>query len=207
MSSISLRFPCDCNLRCKYCYSNIEKDGLTTEEIKEVIKQAVDLGARVVSIVGEGEPLLDKQRLFELIDHINSLGASTILFTNGILVCPDIARKLFDRNVTVVGTENSLRPEVQDWLSGKPDSWQKIQKGLKNLIKAGFAETTPSRLSIHTIICRQNIDEIPHMWRKWRKANIIPYVQVLAPPAGDRRRYYKELYVTPIEVGKLSIDS
>ena len=55
---VAVRLPCDCNFKCIYCYSQTERGGLYHEDILLFIKQAIDLGAKSVSFVGEGEPFL-----------------------------------------------------------------------------------------------------------------------------------------------------
>ena len=203
--SLSLRIPCQCNLQCRYCKGNLQNRGISFGQIKDVIRQAVDLGAENISIVGEGEPLLykdGKEDIFSLIDYINPLGALATVFTNNTLVTAEIAAKLFKRNTVIVAKQNSLKPDVQDYFSGK-GAWKKISAGLENLKKAGFASTNPSRLAIHTVICNQNIEEIPAMWRMWRKQNIIPYVQAFVPPVKRNSEFRKELYVKPEQAKRL----
>jgi MoaA/NifB/PqqE/SkfB family radical SAM enzyme len=205
LALLSLRVPCPCNLNCRYCYGATQGKGISFGQIKGVIGQAADLGAKCVSIVGEGEPLLyrdGKRDLFSLLDCINKAGAQAIVFTNGALVTPAIAKKLFVKDAVIVAKQNSLNPETQDYFSGT-GAYEKISQGLSNLLEAGFAATNPSRLAIHTVICKQNYAEIPDMWVQWRKQNIVPYVQVLVPPAERNREFYRELYVKPEKVREL----
>ena len=67
--SIDLEFSRDCNLNCIYCYASagkpLEKE-LTLEEIKDVIDQSIELGAKTFSLIGGGEPLI-YNNLFKVI--------------------------------------------------------------------------------------------------------------------------------------------
>jgi MoaA/NifB/PqqE/SkfB family radical SAM enzyme len=50
-----------CNLRCIYCYANSgrkRENELSLTELRGVVDQAIRLGARVVTVIGGGEPLL-----------------------------------------------------------------------------------------------------------------------------------------------------
>lgn len=120
-----------CNLRCIYCYANAgekAENELTLKETLDAIKQAYNLGARKFGIIGGGETLL-YPRLFDVIDFIRKLGASTTIFTNTTLITPKIAQKLFERKVNIVAKCNSLNPKVQDFLTGVKGSFEKIQGG------------------------------------------------------------------------------
>ena len=69
--SVELEFSLRCNLRCQYCYipdkNNFEND-LTQGELREVILQVKELGARKIIILG-GEPMLYPQ-IMEMITFI-----------------------------------------------------------------------------------------------------------------------------------------
>ncbi|MFH1721652.1 MAG: radical SAM protein, partial [Candidatus Altiarchaeota archaeon] len=199
LASISLRLPVACNLNCRYCYGNQNSQGLKYGEITGVLQEAFELGAKSVSIVGEGEPLLYSsggKDIFSLIDFIDENQADTILYSNCTLVTPGIADRLYERNVVVVGKQNSLDPSIQEFLTGV-GTWEKMSIGLRNLKAAGFNKTDPSRMSIHSVISQINYHEIPVMWRIWRRENIIPYIQVTVPPKDYNEQFYLDQYVSP----------
>ena len=206
--SLALRLPCDCNLNCSYCYGKIETKGkkLNFKEIKDILKQASELEARTVEIVGEGEPILYSE-FKKLIVYIDDLGMIPTLYSNCTLITLELANFLFDHNVTIIGKQNSLIPKKQDEITGINNSFHRIMLGLNNLIKVGFNDTKPSRLGIHTIILKENISEIPKMWLNWRKMNILPQVQALVYPSISQENQYFEYYKyhasTPQETRKL----
>ena len=181
---ISLELSRRCNLRCAYCYSNASsepREGLTDAEVRQVIDEAVALGACVISIVGGGESLMRRSILIDgesCIDHANALGCYCYIYTNCTLVDARAARWLSSRDVTVVGKLNSLRPEVQDELAGARGSAAKIRRGIDALLDAGLAQPTAPRLGLETVICRSNYDEMPEMWRWMRQRGIVPEVEI-----------------------------
>ncbi len=197
--SIELEFTKKCNLRCLYCYSNAgepAKDELSIDELKSVVFQAKNLGAKKIVLLGGGEPLLYKG-LEEIVDYINSLGLQQILFTNGVLIDEKIAGFLFKNKVSVVIKRNSFNPEVQDMLADMKGTFKHIQKGITILMETGYPQKEIS-LGIQTIICKQNIDEIPSMWIWARERGIIPYFEVLTYQG--RAKENRELSVSPSEI-------
>jgi len=178
--SLELELSRLCNLRCVYCYAAsgiAQPNEMTLEEILDVVDQAVDLGARKIIVLGGGEPLLYPE-LFTVIDHIITRGADADLFTNGMMISPEIAKKLFERKVAVVVKMNSRDPETQDFLAGHDGAFAAINQGLNNLIAAGYPSEEHS-LGIETVVCQQNYQELPDLWRWARSRGIIPYVEMM----------------------------
>ncbi|MBU0472461.1 MAG: SPASM domain-containing protein, partial [Nanoarchaeota archaeon] len=144
--------------------------------------------------------------VFSLIDFINSQNAEVFLFTNQTLITPKTAGILFNKNVTVIGKQNTLDPEKQaKFFCKTPNAQERLSEGLENLINAGFNKVHPSRLALHSVILSANYDELPKMWRQWRRQNIIPYVQVTVPPPDpqSQRAFFENDYVAPDKLRKL----
>ncbi len=184
LQRISLELSRQCNLRCLFCYAQATAEprvGLTDDEIRAVIDEAVALGACLISIVGGGESLLRRSILRDgesCIDYANRRGCYCVLYTNGTLVDRSAARWLYDRDVTVVGKLLSLRDPVQDSLVGVTGASRKIRRGIEALLEAGFAAEDPPRLALESVICRQNYDEMPEIWRWMRVRGIVPEVEI-----------------------------
>jgi len=197
---IALRLPCKCNLKCRYCYSTKTSDGISIESILSFCSQARALGARTCSIVGDGEPLFFPQ-LTELISRLRLMTMDVILYSNLTGLSESTIDFLIDHEVTLVFKQNSLDEEKQDWLCGVKGTHKKIHYWLNVLIKKGYGSRLKNRLSVHTIACRQNLDEIPEMWRRWRGDGILPQVQQISffHPEDE----YLTLAISPREVGEL----
>jgi radical SAM protein with 4Fe4S-binding SPASM domain len=178
--SVELEFTKKCNLRCLYCYSRAgepAQNELRTFELKSVVYQAKELGAKKIILLGGGEPLL-YEGLEEIVGYINSVGLKQALFTNGTLINNKIAEFLFRNKVPVIIKRNSLRPDVQDLLAGIRGAFENIKRGLQVLLNAGYPDRDHP-LGIQTVLCRQNLDEIPEMWIWARENEIIPYFEIL----------------------------
>lgn len=179
--SIEIEPTLSCNYQCPYCYATINEvpdKELTYQEITNVVKQARELGAERVIILG-GEPLIYPE-IFELIDYISSLGMLVELFSNGSLLTIDIARSLFKSNVRLVLKLNSFNEEVQSMLTGEADGLKKAMQALENAMAAGYANGN-ELLAVSTIICRSNLNEVENLWKYLRDRRIIPYFEVITP--------------------------
>jgi len=77
-----------CHCKCIHCsadpFINPDRKEVTTDEIKRVVDDALDLGASLVIFVG-GEPLIHKD-IFNLIDYVDKDKAQPMIFTNGFLL-------------------------------------------------------------------------------------------------------------------------
>lgn len=191
-----------CNLVCKYCYASSGrplKDELSYLELTQAVSQAAGLGARRIIILGGGEPLIYPQ-LRPLISYIRSLELDVDVFTNGTLLSREWADFLFEHQVAVNVKYNSNRPEVQDHLAGRPGTFAAIQEALSHLRQAGYPDQE-HRVGVETVICRQNIKDLPEIWRWARDHQYIPYVEIMTPQG--RAQEYPELEVSSQETLEL----
>jgi radical SAM protein with 4Fe4S-binding SPASM domain len=197
--SVEVEFTRACNLRCTYCYASageaLERE-LSLDELFAVIEQAKDLGARRIILLGGGEPLLFPA-VAPVIQHIDALGLSQAIFTNGICLTRELCRFLFDHRVTVAVKQNSLLPAVQDALAGVAGAHAGIQRGLRLLMEAGYPDAVHP-LCIQSVICRSNRTEIVPMWVWAREHGITPYFEALTDQG--RVRQYPDLALSPQEL-------
>ncbi len=194
--SMELELSRRCNLRCVYCYASSGiplHDELSLAEIEDVVDQAVHLGVRKIIVLGGGEPLL-YPHLLETIDYIKSKNLVVDLFTNATMISPEYAGEFYRRGVGMIIKMNSRNAQVQDYLADRKGTFAAINQGLNALWEAGYPDDGHI-LGIETIICRQNYDELPDMWRWARRQGIIPYIEVMT--LQGRATEHPELEVTP----------
>lgn len=172
-----------CNSKCPYCFEDQESDikKFSLEEIASIVDRAKELGARTIAIIGYGEPLLPKrlEETYSVLEIISKKGLTPILFTNGISATEKVAKRLYELNATVVTKLNSFKPTRQDYLTGKRGSYERMRKGLENLMKAGFNKPFPTRLSLQTILFHDNLKELPELAKFCVENNIYPYFEAL----------------------------
>lgn len=85
-----------CNLRCRDCYNhqfkNRDKE-LSAEETINVIEDSIPIGLEIASFTG-GEPLLEYEKLMEILRYSKSRGLEAGLLTNGLLANERVIRDL-----------------------------------------------------------------------------------------------------------------
>ncbi len=169
-----------CNIQCKFCYSSSGKpldNELTLEEIKQVITDAKELGARTVTLTG-GEPTIHPQ-FFEIVEFIRSKDMLPQIFSNGTLITKEFAQTLFKNNVYPCISIESLNPSVHDNLTGVKGSFEKTFQAIKNLIEVGYTKEMP--LTINAVITKINYNDLEELW-KWADQNDIqPFLLRLIP--------------------------
>jgi radical SAM protein with 4Fe4S-binding SPASM domain len=181
--SMEIEFSRVCNFRCSYCYVADKSEcsnELSRPEIRDVILQAKALGARKIIILG-GEPSI-YPHLVEMLRFLSSEDLEVEMFTNGTGIDEELAAVLARERVRVVLKMNSRDEELQDRLAGKKGAFQIIHRALSFLQKAGYP-SDDLFLAVSTVICRQNIDELPAMWQWLRRESIEPYFEIITPQA------------------------
>jgi radical SAM protein with 4Fe4S-binding SPASM domain len=179
--SLEIEFSRKCNFKCAYCYvpgKSAGRDEMTRDEIRDVIIQAQELGARKIIVLG-GEPMI-YPGIFEMLEFIGERGLEAEMFTNGYNVSAQNAKRLFELDVNVGLKMNSLHKEIQDRLTGVPGSYEIIQSALANLTSSGYPSERPF-LAVSTVICRQNISEMTQLWQWLRERKILPYLEMITP--------------------------
>ena len=168
-----------CNFQCPYCYLDAKpEDELTSEEARDLILQARELGARTIIILG-GEPMI-YPRILEKIRFIRLLGMGVEIFTNGSNMTDENARELAALDVKVVLKMNTMDPEKQNRLCGMPNAHRIIQDAFMHLKQAGYGEGGKP-MAVSSVISSDNIDELPAMWRWLRNQQVDPYFEMITP--------------------------
>jgi len=188
--SMEIEFGRACNFRCPYCYVENPKKApqeLSGDEIRDVIDQAKELGALKIIMLG-GEPMLFPG-LQEMIAYITGKGMEIEIFTNGTNVTPEMAGFFFEHGVKVVVKLNTFDEALQNKLTGCKWAYDCIQTALSNLLAAGYP-TREKRIAASTIIGRQNIGELPELWRWLRDRDIDPYFEMITPQGRSRRNQW-----------------
>lgn len=180
LGSIDFELTLKCNLMCRYCYAGAHFEApneLTTEEILDVIEQAVELGIKLVNLTG-GEPLLHKD-YFKIAKYVRDKGLAVIGFTDGVGLTRDIAKEMFELQISPCVKLDSLSPEIADFLCGVQGALRMTLEGIDNLIEVGYTKELP--MTINCVAGRMNINDIPNVWRFARDKNITPFVARMHP--------------------------
>lgn len=166
-----------CNLRCPMCYTaaNGEQGRAKTEflEWKRTILAAKELGIETVAVAGRGEPLLD-DKFWELGKFVREQDLDFLVFTNGMLTTPDIAKRLQETCTTLITKLFALTPDAHDKLVGIKGAYQKTREALRHMLDVGMREPN---LAVDLVITKQNLDDLQTVLRMCRMFGIIPYFE------------------------------
>ena len=129
-----------CNLNCKYCHFHEKKDSIVESEmdvfrILDNIRQHIERNAiRLFKIgfVGNGEPLLEFDKLRKYIDHIADLLESGVVsaytITNGISLSRSMLEYLSANKVNVGFSIDGLKTVHDKW---RCNSYDKVMQSIE----------------------------------------------------------------------------
>jgi len=145
-----------CMLRCIHCYCgdrSIEtKDRMLLENWKNVHEQAVKLGIRKISLIG-GEPL-KFQRFREFLLYLQNYPDIGIeIYTNGILLAPDIIDIAKSQGISFATSFYSHNPKTHNAITGNSGSWLKTKQAIEMILAAGL------KLRVGIILMQQNAQD------------------------------------------------
>ena len=125
-----------CNLRCKICnayrFPSKKQEELTTQEIREVIRQADNWGIKRVIFSG-GEPFL-REDIFEICDFIKTKTRMLAdITTNATLIGENIARKIIEAGIHYVQISlDGVSSQTHDAIRGE-GSFEKTLNAIRIL--------------------------------------------------------------------------
>ncbi len=168
---LSINMPPVCNYRCEFCLSGLSQErefhhSMSAAESIELIRQAAQLGVRHIEISGEGEPLVFRNRILEILTAAESNGVHTTVFTNGSLLTPTVSRQLAQHDVSIAVSLETCDAENYESFVKRTRSFHTVMENIEHAKEAfhqhirmeGRNMILP--LAIHTIVMPQNIDQI-----------------------------------------------
>jgi MoaA/NifB/PqqE/SkfB family radical SAM enzyme len=142
-----------CNERCVHCYLDHEDKGeMTTEEIKDTIRQLAASGTFFLSISG-GEPLL-RRDCFEILEYARALRFNVKLKTNAVMIGLKEAKRLRQLGIEQVQISvYSHRAEVHDAITKLPGSLRRTVDAIKRLKAEGI------KVSLTNVLMSKNYSD------------------------------------------------
>jgi MoaA/NifB/PqqE/SkfB family radical SAM enzyme len=137
-----LNIPPVCNYRCKKCFTSASlrtmRNPLTLPEWRYLIREGKKLGAKNVSILGEGEPLI-YPTIRDILGYIHRQRMVPMIATNARMLTRSTVDFLYANNVTVGFSLDTLnRREYNSFCGGNAD----LAAVLRNI---AYARTVFSR--------------------------------------------------------------
>ena len=135
--SVTPRCPC----RCVHCsadrFVTEKRRELTTDELKRVVDQAIDLGVSNVVFTG-GEPMV-RQDLADLIAHVDKNRAHVMIFTSGVLLTEKNVARLAEAGLESLNVSiDADTAAVHDELRRTPGAFEKAFEGARRARAAGI---------------------------------------------------------------------
>lgn len=168
-----------CPLNCFHCFTDKNPRTLTLTQIKRVIDEVAEMGARAIDFLGEGEPTIDPY-FFEIVDYTSSKGIIPVIFTEAATKMRDrdFIRRVKDSGASVCPKCDSLfNAEYQNWVIGDKTGiyFNQRNEALQLLMEEGFNKVEldgTTRLGFDMVISSRNIGEVPETLRFCRKNNL-----------------------------------
>ena len=202
-----------CTLNCPGCFTVKVEDGddpqvalqkrrlpneMSPEQRLDLLREAHDLGAQSVDIVGAGEPMIDPT-LRHFVEEASHLGVHVNIFTHGAhreLLEPERVAWWAERPVSFFIKLWSQNPAVNEAmvlpkgrLAGQYTRMR--DQAIENLVEAGFTRPTElefdgrmhrrTRLGADILVTQANYDEIAELFRFCREQNIMPEIKNYIP--------------------------
>lgn len=147
-----------CNLQCSHCWISAGEEPspdseLSTEEVRDIIDQAIPLGLRAIKITG-GEPFM-RDDIVDILEYAASKGLRSRVETNGTLLEDETIERLarIDGFQACVSLDGAT-PETHAKLRGSRAVYHSTVRALEALAKNGV----PTQ--IITVVHKGNVDEI-----------------------------------------------
>jgi len=152
-----------CNLRCKICRQWKDRNKhkkLNIADIKKLIDQISRYFPSTLLEFSGQEPLLKKELLFDALEYAGKKKVSTALSTNGTLITEDVAKKLIRLKLHHISVSLDGFEKTHNYIRNSVNAYEKVTKGLKNLIKYKNELKSDTAIAVTTVITNLNIKEL-----------------------------------------------
>jgi MoaA/NifB/PqqE/SkfB family radical SAM enzyme len=171
LRTVDLAITGDCHYKCVFCsaYQLYKKGGpfLTVEQIKDIWRQCVKLGAIHVNLTG-GEPLLrDFDEVCQIIRNLDPKRFLVSLVTNGLNVTKDKLRELKKAGLdTLQLSIESIDPQKHDGMTGSQGNLAKVMEAIRQ------AKISNLNVCLNAVFYNGNASEIEKLIDFSRKEGV-----------------------------------
>jgi len=176
-----------CNEKCSHCYIDVfaphaDVPGeLSTVECFRVLNEMAELG--VLNLTLSGGEILVRRDFFEIAEYARSKKFLLRLFTNGILIKPEIADRIAALHPYAMELSlYSVTPVIHDQITRLNHSWELTMRAIRMLRERNL------RVVIKTPVMRENVGELDAL-------------KALTNDLGAQFRY--DITITPKDTGGL----
>jgi len=182
-----------CNSSCRFCSidSSRRKINSSTQELLKTIYHAKKDGFKYLGI-GGGEPTI-RRDLLTLISFAKQLKFEVIrIETNGILLSyPDYCKQLAEAGLDFVKISiHGHKPEIHDYLTQVPGSFNYVLKAIKNL------QELKLRIEINTVINKINYKYYPQFVDFFAKKGVGSFIFIYPLYIGQMAKNWRKVGVS-----------
>jgi len=145
-----------CNLHCIHCDMEPprkDEEELSTEEIKDILRQFAQEGSIFLTLTG-GEPLL-REDLWEILEYAKSLKFIPKIITTGSLMTEEYADRIKKIGLSNVDISiYSVTAETHDAITGVPGSLEKTREAIKLLKERDV------KINLMTVLMKDNFHQL-----------------------------------------------
>ena len=184
-----------CNFKCQMCpqwkMGQTEKiqDYLSEKEVKRIVDEASKLKIKEFGVSG-GEPLIFKDKLFNLLKYASNKGMYTHFVTNGSLLDKDFLEKYDALGTGHVSISIDGIGKKHDQLRGYDGAYVAVERVLKMFKENDFKNIN---LKINSVLSDQNLDQIVDVVKLAIENKAMVFIQPFDPYAyGKKDIGYRE---------------
>ena len=149
-----------CNIKCENCINDTvqaERRGhLSINTLKDILKMMPFI--RDISLLGLGEPLMNPE-ILDMLGLIKSKVIACRIATNGILLDKiDMERLLTSLDQCIISFDAATKEKFEEVRKGS--DFDRIVRNIKGLVEIRDKNKIPVEISLHTVITRNNSEEV-----------------------------------------------
>lgn len=177
--NVHIELTSNCNLKCKMCLAQKNKDILSFEQFLKIIEQLKrfnDEGKTDivnVEIAGHGEPLLYKD-IIKVLKIVKSNFRRISLVTNGVLLTEEMSKKILELEIdhieiSITGVDPIIYSEFQGYECNKLDE---VLNNINNLINVKRMLKKKTTISVSYIKSDSSSSHISKYINYWKKRHV-----------------------------------
>lgn len=185
LTSLDYMLTRGCNFECTWCFAGsgpLQKEYLPFAKLESITREAAALGVSLFVLTG-GEPLIYRDpmlgkrqkpgdhffRVVRMIREVcreHGVTAKMLTFDDVALITPEIAAQFAENEVGLCTKGDTLIPELQDYKVNQEGAFEKMQRGYRNLIEAGYGRNPKLRLVVNSVLDQTTFDGMLnlHVW-------------------------------------------
>jgi len=168
-----------CNHKCFFCYVDFKKNSVKTmkrEVLLKLIESCRNIGIKSALLAGDGEPLVNKHTV-DAIELAGRIGLDIALNSNGVLITPEIAKRILPNLVWMRVSVMSNESESYSRLHGTdPQDFKKLIQNLKFVAQYKKENNLKVTLGIQQVLIKENGHTVAELARLTKEIGFDYYV-------------------------------